>query len=487
MADAVRELLHLASPITMQVDGKELNTVTVKGFASVETLDRSQDVVPPTEFPIDQFMAAPSLLVNHKFWIDERGNRVPAGKVAAMNAVKLAKLNDEEYAVIDLKTKQQVNTFPKAKVPNLNVGDRGLFVVVEVSQPEIVKMVERGELSAFSWRGLVAVDYQINPLTGMSQRIYKNIDLYEVSLVNVPDNPDSTAMVSKAAHMMRLSKSRFETRDQATTYLNDHCLNTDFLREDDTAFYSRQLAPNRVDVEKLVIMKMTEGVDVIVGPLKEIDTWEARVLNEYSKIIALFDPSPADITKGERVMAEEKTPNKDQSVVADSDNKEVKKEVVEEKVEEKQVEEKVEESKEAKALNALGEHIAEKVSSTIVDGMKPFFEKMTGSMTMLGEGMSTIVKKMTPEEESKEEIKEEVEKSADKWDALNAMAETLTNLQGQLIEVAKSAQQAERTAKAVAGTTPKETTREEKIVEKSAEQDPNSVFDSVLPFLGAVG
>ena len=151
MAEPRRELLNLASTVTFLEDSQD-EKLYVKGFASAKTEDRGGDLVPPSEFKIKQFMSAPTLLINHKFWIDPRGNSVAVGKPVELHASKLVKLKDnsDDWGVKDLDSGEIVNTFPRSKMPNLSAGDEGLFVVAEVTQPEVKNMVERGELQAFS-------------------------------------------------------------------------------------------------------------------------------------------------------------------------------------------------------------------------------------------------------------------------------------------------------------------------------------------------
>ena len=221
MAEPQRELLNLASTVTF-LDDVQDEKMYVKGFASAKTKDRGGDLVPPQEFKIQQFMSAPTLLINHKFWIDHRGNSVAVGKPVELYASKLVKLKDnsDDWGVKDVETGKIINKFPRSKMPNLKSGDEGLFVVAEVTQPDVKEMVERGELQAFSWRGLVNVDYQVNS-DGTTSRVLTDIDLYEISLVNVPANPDATLIIGKTdgyedqdcplvVHQIRLEKEFFQ-------------------------------------------------------------------------------------------------------------------------------------------------------------------------------------------------------------------------------------------------------------------------------------
>jgi len=87
-----RELLNLAAPVIL-VTGTEQR---VKGFASVESIDRSKDLVAPEEFNIEQFMAAPTLLVNHRFWKDPMDNEISVGVPEQLFVAKLADIGSDE-------------------------------------------------------------------------------------------------------------------------------------------------------------------------------------------------------------------------------------------------------------------------------------------------------------------------------------------------------------------------------------------------------
>lgn len=300
MSTATRELLHLAAPATFDAARSDEDALFVKGFASVETVDRSGDVVPPEEFRVEQFMAAPTLLVNHKFWIDDRGNSVAAGRPVELYAAKLAPIKGDadNWGIVDLATKKQRNTFPRAKVPNLKAGARGLFTVVAVTQPDVRAMIERGELSAFSWKGLVTVDYRIGE-KGTTEKILTAIDLYEISVVNVPDNTSAPFMIGKTVCAIRLDKSRFESRGMAHEYAKTHNLRTDAMRQDDGAFFAAQQEIRDFDLEKLVSVPLSHGVNAITGPLTE----EAKKRCEAAKTIGGEVLPPDEVSQLQNVLA----------------------------------------------------------------------------------------------------------------------------------------------------------------------------------------
>ncbi len=519
-----RELLHLTAPVAVAPQAGDEKTTVVKGFASVESAgsDRSGDVVPPDEFQIDKFMVAPTLLVNHKFWLDDRGNGIAAGRPTKMHAVKIADIGDDtEWGVVDLKSKEQVNTFPKAQIPGLRPGNRGLFVVADVTVDDVAKMVQSGELSTFSWRGLVTVNYRVNDM-GRTERVLTDIDLYEVSLTHIPDQTSAQAVVVKSAdgvdrklplsvYAVRLEKSKYESKDLAHAYFKTHNLQCDAVKDENGSYYGFQRPQSDFDAKRLVAVKMADGVHIIAGPLKpESDegsfAWVTQLLGseEIEKLAELNKNMPEN-TMSEEITKEDAVTEEEQQAVA------------------------TEETENTDAMEEFGTEVAQKTAAGVAAALTPLFETMTTSLTSMTSGINTLVEKTASldtdetekaaanpfppkakknEDEEEDEDKkpngaaakngngadvkkspeeteiEEVAKSADNnldqmMNVLNALASNLKQTQDQVIEVAK-------TADGLSKATPSDVGRNEKIdVEKAAGgQDPNSVFDSAFPFIG---
>lgn len=276
--DSSRQLVAVAAPIeAVPGEGRQ-----IKGFVSVEREDRSGDYVPAKEFNVDQFMAIPTMMLNHKFLLDENMNEVGVGRPEELFVAKLKtnKENDEVYDIVDSKGEVR-NTFPKTKVPNLKSGDRGLFVVATITRDEVWSMVEDGEINAFSWRGMVKVKYQVNPKTRKAERVLTDIDLFEISVVNVPDNPNASFMIGKSflhsadddcdyvVHQVRILKSKFPTTELATDYCKSHGLDSSRMREDEQSYYYLQRKASDLDIKKLVNVKLADGVIAITGPMLE--------------------------------------------------------------------------------------------------------------------------------------------------------------------------------------------------------------------------
>lgn len=545
MPTPIRELLHVTSPFHVHVmgegEGTPLDRVVIKGFASVETDDRSGDRTDPREFNIDEFMAAPTLLINHKFWVDAMGNSVAVGRPLTMNAARLTKLdgNDDEWAVIDLKTRQQINTFPKSKVPSLTRGAKGLFITAEVTQEEVQAQIARGELSGMSWRGLVVVEFELDPKTNRTVRVLRDIDLFEISVVHIPDHNQSTFVVGKMVDgrfeevggvssedvqlwQVRLEKSKFASLGMVVEYLKAHRLEYDSIREDDMSFFATQQPADRFQLEKTVRIKMGDAYMLMAPPKEKPEpTYEScRLVAEMVDVAKSIEKEPvmADDVKAVQADAqatdtgETKEEAAKKAKQADMDEKKKAAEAV-----------KAAKAKAAKAadnaaedtdkaakqksvaegqLDALGAHVATDVAAAL----KPCLEGIAGGMTAMGNGLKSLtetVAKMAPgaqaggnstdtklnTDTNTDTEKKEVVKAAsgveatlqDVLDQVNSVAKRMSDQQEQIVEIAKS-------AVALGESIPNGgVEREERVdVAKAVDGDnvdPNSCFDSSFPWM----
>lgn len=259
------QILQLTSPVEILSVSSDINTRFVKGFASVQRPDRQGHLVPPEGFNIPKFLASSgTLLRNHEFWVDDRGNKVEAGRVTEAYPAVIKDVGSENMWGIEevSSSSPRTNTYPKAKVPDLTAGDRGLFVVAEVTQPDVIAEVDKGKLSAFSWKGLVEARVD----NASKQIVLRNIDLFEISLVTMPINPDSTFVVGKSVcediYTVVLEKSCFD-RPGAVTFLEAHGLQHEDIIEGSSSF----LAYQRMGVppSRLVSVRLSPGVRAAVG------------------------------------------------------------------------------------------------------------------------------------------------------------------------------------------------------------------------------
>jgi hypothetical protein len=497
-----KELLMLSSPVGFvleEVDATQ-TPLAIKGFVSVESKDRSGDFVPADGFSIQQFMSAPTMLVNHAYWNDEFGNKVGVGRPLSLTVAKLASIagDDANWAILDAVSGEQVNTFPKAKVPNLTAGDRGLFVTAEVTRWDVAQMVARGELGAFSWRGLAQVDYVVGKNSEIIRRL-TGIDLWEVSLVNVPNNPNATFTVGKSVQGVRVAKSRFEGAGVASEYLKCHGVCPCDLREDSDFYYASLKPVSSFAAKSLVLTKMADGVEMIAGetaapPMSTI-AWDERALGaELVAKLALFEKEGTMTEAAKTAPAAEGTvvnPPAATDVANAAGKKKSQKDCGPSQTydpdQDECVASKTAESAEA-AMKNLGEMLATKTVEGLTAALTPVFAEMTKSMTTLSEGMQSIATKMaesptaapaaapvtTPAVET---AKNEVVSDPV---TVSKSAEALQAILAPLVKVVADVQKAVDT---VSKTTPAPIVRDERIdTSKTVAESPNSVFDNIFAF-----
>lgn len=169
------------------------------GFASLNTEDRQGDVVEPSVFDLSTFMRNPQLWVNHRLWQDGNGNGVSAGIVESIQAVRVRREEPQGALFLyDLKTDQEVRQISLEQFSAVKDGAKGLWLVCKIAIPEVAKLIQDGRLNAFSWQGTI-----YRRKTGTIAKI----DLYEVSLVNVPANQYATLQVGKELTIQPLDGS----------------------------------------------------------------------------------------------------------------------------------------------------------------------------------------------------------------------------------------------------------------------------------------
>jgi len=167
-------------------------TIFVKGFVSMKSEDRHGDNIDPRIFDIDGFMSNPQLFFDHKKWRRKDGNEVNIGRVTSMHAVKVRKKrlddNRAKFELVDLRGDREVVDTVTEEDFQLKNGDRGLWVVCHVMEPDAVDLVEQGRVNAFSWRGFLFEK-------SSGERV--KADLHEVSLVLVPANQRALFAIGK--------------------------------------------------------------------------------------------------------------------------------------------------------------------------------------------------------------------------------------------------------------------------------------------------
>lgn len=183
-----------------QGDPDNPEAVKIMGFVSVQTEDRDGEIFAPETFNKSQFLSvAGPVFVNHRAWVDPVGNPVSAGKVDSLHVVRVRNSKEDKgfFEVVDVEKRRVIATYPKESAPDMKAGTRGLFAKITVTEPGVVKQVRDGYLRAFSWRGQAVRDTQFDMKRGRTLKTASHIDLWEISLVNVPTNPDASFMVEK--------------------------------------------------------------------------------------------------------------------------------------------------------------------------------------------------------------------------------------------------------------------------------------------------
>lgn len=519
-------LLNVVTPVCLVPADTAVDTVFVKGFASVETIDRSKDYVPPEAFAIDQFMAAPTLLLNHQFWTDPYGNSVAIGKVTEAFPADITSKSADMWAVRNLRTSNIVNEFPKSKTPNLIEGTRGLFVVAEVIEPDVVKRVRAGELSAFSWRGFAEVSDP--PPGSKALRKFSHIDLMEISLVHMPDNPDATFVIGKSAvdvsepltlYAVQLSKTHFDSPEVGRAFLTAHALKCDLL-DQGQCFLALQDA--QVDPEDLVRFSLQNGVTFVAGKQvkqpsrsewrgnRASDNLSSEDLSQIIRLNTMADNSIAiEAGDGVTVIVGEK---KKRAAKAASDNALpvknknqramkpgstgnttpdglcnetglVKETGLEKKTKTDEIATLVAEKTSAAVAAALGP-VLQQLASVLGEVAKssavaeaPVAEAPTQEVEEVVEGEEEVVAETEEEvlEVATEQTEEQTEVASD--DTTTVLAESLLTVMDELKSLREAFSKQTRTAASRAQATVRDET-----IEKSATRnsDANSVFDSVL-------
>lgn len=287
------------------------NTVFVKGFASVAIVDREGEIASPEEFDVKTFMNAPTLLENHKFLKDEFGNDRAAGKVVFAEPSYIAgTLSSDElsWEIRSLADGSYVNSLLKEKVPNLSEGAKGLFVVAEVHHPDSVERVKRGELGAFSWAGL---SYRRKRQDGVYE--LREIDLMEVSLVNIPANNQATFMVGKSMQThteyskqdlqntgvvrMRFNKLRYDSQS-VEKFMASKGVKNPSIFENEDSFFADFDDRSKYEVSKSIAIGMGDLAAIVAPRLKKDDDFPVA---EFVGNIELKEVKKMSETKVQRL------------------------------------------------------------------------------------------------------------------------------------------------------------------------------------------
>lgn len=263
----------------------------IKGFLSMNGQDREYDILPPEAFDLKSFMQIRTLLYEHKFWLDDKGNKQTAGEVVQANKVKLLTNPDDEttWRIKDLDTAAIIGTFPKDRVPNLVHGDRGIFVVARVDVEKIWDKVKRGVLNGLSWKGAARI---IKAKIGkLVKDVVAAVDMYEASVCSSPEQGDSLFVMMTKSHKSSLATDVLAdcpdlalqflafspvvfNEDQARAWLKSRKFaDTDIFPCTDGELISLQAGKQLFVEDSIYSLKLARGVQAFVGVLdnKKVD------------------------------------------------------------------------------------------------------------------------------------------------------------------------------------------------------------------------
>jgi len=301
-------------------DGKRL----IRGYASTAALDRQNEVI--TMEALRQ--AADHLLENHTVFYEHEHQKFPVGKVI-----------------------------------ETGIDDKGLEVVVEISQTadQLWTLIEEDILDSFSIGGRVTSSEE---KVGKDNKPYNEvtgIELFEVSVVGLPANPEAKfALVNKSFNMAitdeirkRKEGKKMEEKKKIEITSSD-TTTTNITVSDGTSNIAEIIEPKAE--EKKVVDKKAEKKEEPKKVEKKEDTTvvekkedvQKKDLEKYEK----EDKKAAEKTDKEKTGEQkETTEDKKQVKIEKGEVKEEKSDEV--VVEEKPAEEKVEEEPEIKSDNSV--------------------------------------------------------------------------------------------------------------------------------------
>ena len=276
----VQLLNSTAQPFVSNEKVTDQGTVLIRGLFTTDNLDREREFVDPLQMNLDVFNTTGTLLRNHEFIKDAVGNKEAAGKVLKTIPVVISQENPEnssEWVLKSLLSDDIVALWPKEQSPNLLVGDRAVHIVAEVTHPKVVQQVLNKELRAFSWRGLSVKVQHEESIKELTQ-----VDILEISLVNIPGNPDATFVLTdendptldmevslKDCNIYRMgfdkSLHTLETIKEYTKKYTD----TYNISESSDKFFVQIGEPNLVDVTKSFLIDVGSTCLVIAPKIEE--------------------------------------------------------------------------------------------------------------------------------------------------------------------------------------------------------------------------
>lgn len=198
----------------------DLTDRTIKGFLSVESLDSSGDIVKPENFKLEGYKQNPQVLFEHKYYMDENGNKTSIGKCLEICSVTIKDEGDPVYFSVYDDTGNKIDMFPRAKSFRLEDGTRAVWCALEITNDAIWAKIKKGELNALSWQGFSHVEKHGD------YRVIKSVDLIEASITAIPDNRSSKFYIPTTFNVLKsliLDSSKFN-KDQVFDFVEKYGL-----------------------------------------------------------------------------------------------------------------------------------------------------------------------------------------------------------------------------------------------------------------------
>ena len=180
--------------IQLQITSKYFEAVTkgdgldffVKGFASMEGVDRDGDDIPAAAFDIETFKANPQLWFNHRLFENSKGIEVPIGTVEDIFVAQVIKReNSNVFDVVDLKSGSTIDSFDDSSKFVIKDKDRGLWVTVKVIEEDIQELERSGTPISSLETGTPITEFHVIAFSVAFEMDYPNV-LKVLELARIP-------------------------------------------------------------------------------------------------------------------------------------------------------------------------------------------------------------------------------------------------------------------------------------------------------------
>ena len=450
------------TPVSTPEGGKIL---TVEGFASTDNVDRGNEVVDPSKFDLNQIETTTAVLVNHKLWMDRRGNPVAPGDIKNAYHVKVRKGSDaKSYKLYDVQGKTVLKDIAKRDFPGISIGDQGLYVIIEIYDPDVIDLVENGQLQAYSWRGHVKKENEFDIANGTRFVTYSLIDCWEISLVNVPVNSSASLVVRKSAISAMYYGDSLEVSEIKVDLKRRDLADFDLLKSD-LGYYA-----------------VPQGFELI---RKSLDSFiETPIGNGLTMLISMDDEENSTVESFKSLFS---APNEEESPVSEATQEK-------ESVDTAAIAEVVKSqimgeigpmfSSQNEVIKSLTENQT-KLAETVT-GFDSKFDEISKSLTTLTASKEEKVVEPakvveTPKEVTEEAKSEETVLEASKTSTEDSLKASLAEIQKNNEVVQKNmAMLTELVTKGLGKLVPNKDDRDEDITDKKKERSVGSTFNSVF-------